>query len=159
MTGKQFTATVRCSHCQFENLPGVQLCQVCGSHLADIVCHRCGFSNPAGYAFCGVCPFRKGMATVPWNPTGVDHPIHGCFFSGSCVAAPKRDPGPSYTHCRIRHAFLRHLVMAGIFWVIYIGFRIACPSGVRTGPGYYWGYHPGCWWHLDAADCRARPRQ
>ena len=55
---------MRCSHCDFENLPGVATCQVCSSPLTGTACQRCGFENPPDYRFCGGC----GQSLVGPNP-------------------------------------------------------------------------------------------
>lgn len=46
---------MKCTHCSFDNLPGVTVCQVCGTRLTGIVCTRCNFENPPDYRFCGNC--------------------------------------------------------------------------------------------------------
>ena len=46
---------MRCSHCNFDNVAGVTICQVCNNSLEGVACERCGFENPAYYRFCGEC--------------------------------------------------------------------------------------------------------
>ena len=46
---------MRCSHCDFDNLPGAATCQVCESRLPTVECHRCHFQNPPEDLYCGGC--------------------------------------------------------------------------------------------------------
>ena len=46
---------MRCTHCNFDNVPGVATCQVCANPLAGRPCNRCGFPNPPRDSFCGGC--------------------------------------------------------------------------------------------------------
>ena len=46
---------MRCSHCNFENVAGVAICQVCKNSLVGEPCERCAFQNPPEYRFCGEC--------------------------------------------------------------------------------------------------------
>jgi len=46
---------MRCRHCNFDNVAGMTVCQVCNNSLVGEPCERCGFENPPDYRFCGEC--------------------------------------------------------------------------------------------------------
>ncbi len=46
---------MRCSHCNFDNVPGVAVCQVCATPMGVVECSRCSFLNPSDYSYCGGC--------------------------------------------------------------------------------------------------------
>ncbi|MFQ5898046.1 MAG: zinc ribbon domain-containing protein [Candidatus Methylomirabilia bacterium] len=48
---------MQCSHCTFDNPPGMAFCGRCGTKLASL-CPSCGSANPEGFAFCGKCGAR-----------------------------------------------------------------------------------------------------
>ena len=48
---------MRCTHCNFDNVAGVTVCQVCGTPLGGVACPRCGSMNPTDFHFCGFCGF------------------------------------------------------------------------------------------------------
>ena len=89
---------MRCSHCEFDNLPGVATCQVCSTPLTGTPCQRCGFENPPDYAFCGGC----GQSLSGPNPAEPATEVFTVRAPGprppepESVSAPEasRDSGP-----------------------------------------------------------------
>ena len=53
---------MRCTHCNFDNVSGVTVCQVCGTPLEGIACPRCGSLNPTDFHFCGFCGYTMQEA-------------------------------------------------------------------------------------------------
>ena len=56
---------MRCTHCNFDNVAGVTVCQVCGTPLEGVACPRCGSLNPADFHFCGFCGYTMQEAAPP----------------------------------------------------------------------------------------------
>ena len=63
---------MRCTHCNFDNVAGVTVCQVCGTPLEGVACPRCGSLNPADFRFCGFCGYTM-QGAVP-RPVAVPEP-------------------------------------------------------------------------------------
>ena len=55
---------MRCPHCNFDNVTGVTVCQVCGTPLGGVTCPRCGSKNPTDYRFCGFCGYSLAAGTA-----------------------------------------------------------------------------------------------
>ena len=53
---------MRCTHCNFDNVSGVTVCQVCGTQLEGTACPRCGSLNPTDFHFCGFCGYTMQEA-------------------------------------------------------------------------------------------------
>ena len=61
---------MRCTHCNFDNVAGVTVCQVCGTPLEGVACPRCRSLNPADFRFCGFCGYtlQEGAPAKPAAP-------------------------------------------------------------------------------------------
>ena len=55
-----------CSHCQFENLPGMKFCGQCGASLA-LRCPTCQMVNPSTHKFC--CECGRSFVALGWPAT------------------------------------------------------------------------------------------
>ena len=76
---------MRCTHCNFENVAGVTVCQVCATPLEGVACPRCGSLNPSDFRYCGFCGYTMHEA-VP-KPVAAAPPIQ--------ATAPPPPPRPT----------------------------------------------------------------
>ena len=77
---------MRCTHCNFDNVAGVTVCQVCGTPLEGVACPRCGSLNPTDFSFCGFCGYTMQEA-VPKPVAPPAPPVE--------AVAPPASPKPS----------------------------------------------------------------
>ena len=49
---------MRCLHCDFDNLPGVEHCISCGTRMQSVQCPRCDAVNPVNSSSCVFCGFE-----------------------------------------------------------------------------------------------------
>ena len=49
---------MRCPHCNFDNLPGVEHCISCGTRMRSVQCPRCDAVNPVNSSSCLFCGFE-----------------------------------------------------------------------------------------------------
>ena len=58
---------LRCDTCHFENAPGMNFCQACGTVLGDSKCPQCGVVNPEDVIVCGFCrcPIARTASASP----------------------------------------------------------------------------------------------
>ena len=54
---------MRCPHCNFDNLSGVESCIVCGNRMKDVVCPRCDAANSVDSTNCVICGFKLQTVT------------------------------------------------------------------------------------------------
>ncbi len=66
---------MRCTHCNFDNVAGVTVCQVCNTPLEGVPCPRCGSLNPTDFHFCGFCGYTMQDTTSPPPPTAPAAPV------------------------------------------------------------------------------------
>ena len=106
---------MRCTHCNFDNVAGVTVCQVCGTPLEGVPCPRCGSLNPPDFHFCGFCGYTmQGAAPEP-----VAAPVPHV----QAVAPPPPPPTPS----------------AGPPPVVLIGFGAILSLAAASYPWYLFG--------------------
>ena len=55
---------MRCAHCNFDNLPGVEFCNICGTPTERIKCPRCDTVNSLESTNCAFCGFELQMETT-----------------------------------------------------------------------------------------------
>ena len=80
---------MRCTHCNFDNVTGVTVCQVCGTPLPGVTCPRCGSKNPTDYRFCGFCGYSLAAGTPSPNIEAA--------APGPARATPPPPPAPQPT--------------------------------------------------------------
>ena len=78
---------MRCTHCNFDNVAGVTVCQVCNTPLEGDPCPRCGSLNPPDFHYCGFCGYTMHEAGA--EPVGTPAPAI------QAVAPPPSPPPPS----------------------------------------------------------------
>ena len=65
---------MRCTHCDFDNVPGVTICQVCGSQMPTLECSRCHFVNPPYFRYCGSCGLMIALEGGPETTVDIAGP-------------------------------------------------------------------------------------
>lgn len=80
---------MRCTHCNFDNVAGVTVCQVCGTPLEGTACPRCGSLNPADFHFCGFCGYTMQEASPAPAPAP---PFQAVIPPAPALAPPPTAP-------------------------------------------------------------------
>ena len=85
---------MRCTHCNFDNVSGVTVCQVCGTPLEGTACPRCGSLNPTDFHFCGFCGYTMPEAAPATAAAPVAPPLPQASMAPR-PPAPVSSNGPS----------------------------------------------------------------
>ena len=118
---------MRCTHCNFDNVTGVTVCQVCGTALGGVSCPRCGSKNPTDYRFCGFC----GYSLAAGAP---DRDIE------EATAAPaKAAPAPQPAPPRPAPPASPPSIPSGTSTVALIGFGAILSLAAASYPWYAFG--------------------
>ena len=109
---------MRCTHCNFDNVAGVTVCQVCGTPLEGVACPRCGSLNPPDFHFCGFCGYTM-ESTAPEPAAQPAPPVE--------AVAPNPPPPPPLP------------ASAGPPPVVLIGFGAILSLAAAAYPWYLFG--------------------
>lgn len=82
---------LRCDACHFENSPGMNFCQACGTVLGDSKCPKCGVVNPKDVVVCGFCRCSIASTASPMSAARLD--IHESV--APLPPVPHEDPPPA----------------------------------------------------------------
>ena len=109
---------MRCTHCNFDNVAGATVCQVCGTPLEGVACPRCRSLNPTDVHFCGFCGYTMQEAAP--------EPVAASTPPVQAVAPPPSPPPPPPTN-------------GGPSPVVLIGFGAILSLAAASYPWYLFG--------------------
>ncbi len=129
---------MRCTHCNFDNVAGVTVCQVCATPLEGVACPRCGSLNPSDFHYCGFCGYTMHEA-APKPTTAPAPPVQAVVPPPPPASAPSNGPPPVVL---IGFGAILSLAAAAYPWYLF-GDPTAAGSTLSEVLEVGWRWFPG----------------